>query len=216
MHQAPDGSHRGKVGGLWDEIGQLQFDFLVRQGLQPHHSLLDVGCGSLRGGVHFIRYLEPGHYVGIDRDAALLAAGRDVELDAATLGAKQPLLVEMRDFQFGTLGRAYDYALAQSVFTHLPLNQIMRCLVNMGQVLNPDGRFFATFFENPHGRAHVEPINRPNQVGRAITTFYDADPFHYTFETMAWASEGTGLRAEHLGDWQHPRGQRMLMFHRDH
>ncbi len=38
------------VGGLWDEIGQLQFDFLRAKGLLPRHKLLDFGCGSLRGG----------------------------------------------------------------------------------------------------------------------------------------------------------------------
>ncbi len=27
--------HRGYVGGMWDEIGQLQFDFLVSKGLKP-------------------------------------------------------------------------------------------------------------------------------------------------------------------------------------
>jgi len=29
------GKHRELVGGLWDEVGRLQLDFLVREGLQP-------------------------------------------------------------------------------------------------------------------------------------------------------------------------------------
>ncbi len=45
------------VGGMWDKVGVLQFDFLMKQGLQSHYALLDVGCGSLRGGIHFIKYL---------------------------------------------------------------------------------------------------------------------------------------------------------------
>lgn len=52
--------NRGSVGGLWEEMGQRQLEFLVEQGLGPCDDLLDVGCGSLRGGVHFIRYLEQG------------------------------------------------------------------------------------------------------------------------------------------------------------
>ena len=44
------GKHRDSVGGLWDEVGQLQVDFLVSRGLMQHHKLLDIGCGSLRGG----------------------------------------------------------------------------------------------------------------------------------------------------------------------
>ena len=50
--------HREAVGGLWDEMGRLQFDFLVAQGLQPHHKMLDIGCGSMRGGRHFVNHLE--------------------------------------------------------------------------------------------------------------------------------------------------------------
>jgi cyclopropane fatty-acyl-phospholipid synthase-like methyltransferase len=48
----------------------------VKEGLKPEHYLLDIGCGSLRGGVHFIAYLEPRHYFGIDKDEQLLEAGR--------------------------------------------------------------------------------------------------------------------------------------------
>jgi hypothetical protein len=54
------------VGGMWDEIGKLQFEFLVKEGLNPEHFLLDVAWGSLRVGVHFVRYLESDCYKGID------------------------------------------------------------------------------------------------------------------------------------------------------
>ena len=58
------GQHRDVIGGLWEELGQLQLDFMIREGLKPHHKLLDIGCGSLRGGIHYIRYLDVGNYVG--------------------------------------------------------------------------------------------------------------------------------------------------------
>ncbi len=32
------------IGGRWEEIGRLQFDFLVAEGLMPAHTLLDIGC----------------------------------------------------------------------------------------------------------------------------------------------------------------------------
>src|SRR3954453_8856690 len=59
--------HRGTVRGtdaFWDELGKLQLDYLVGQGLKPEHYVLDVGCGPLRAGVHFIGYLEPGQQRG--------------------------------------------------------------------------------------------------------------------------------------------------------
>ena len=41
--------HRAFVGGLWEEVGQLQFEFLRAQGLLPEHKLVDVGCRAMRG-----------------------------------------------------------------------------------------------------------------------------------------------------------------------
>lgn len=79
--------HRNLVGGLWEELGTLQFNFLKDHGLQPHHRLVDLGCGALRGGLHFIRYLDAGHYYGIDINASLIEAGKR-ELDQEQLGAR--------------------------------------------------------------------------------------------------------------------------------
>src|SRR5271155_3139558 len=81
---------RGFVGGLWHELGELQFRFLVEHGLRPEHVLLDIACGSLRAGVRLIPYLAEGNYLGIDIDGDLIAHGRDVEI-GKTLGAiKKP------------------------------------------------------------------------------------------------------------------------------
>lgn len=66
------GEQREIIGGLWDEVGRLQLDFLRRQGLEPHHTLLDIGCGSGRFAVKAVPYLEPNHYFGIDLSPSLL------------------------------------------------------------------------------------------------------------------------------------------------
>jgi D-alanyl-lipoteichoic acid acyltransferase DltB (MBOAT superfamily) len=55
-------AHRDKVGGLWDVMGKLQFDFLKANGLMPEHSFLDIACGSFRAGRFLIDYLECGNY----------------------------------------------------------------------------------------------------------------------------------------------------------
>jgi SAM-dependent methyltransferase len=203
--------YRNAVGGQWDEIGRLQFDFLVDQGLQPESYLLDVGCGSLRGGVHFIAYLKPGRYFGIDVDKALLKAGM-AELRKHNLLSKNPTLVEMGDFNFRSLNQVFDFALAQSVFTHLPLNSIMRCIMNVEKVLVQRGRFYATFFENPDGKFNLEPIVHPCTDGLTLSTFFARDPYHYASETFTWICEGTTLKVEYVGDWNHPRDQKMMVF----
>jgi SAM-dependent methyltransferase len=201
------GVHRKFVGGMWERIGRHQFDFLRDRGLRPEHRLLDVGCGALRGGVHFIRYLNVGGYYGIDINASLLAAGRDVELPAAGLVDRQPHLLLNDRFEFSCFGVTFPWALAQSVFTHLPLNSIDRCLVNMAEVLEPGGRLYATYFEaaSPH---HVQEIQHPG----GTVTFSDANPFHYHFSAFEFLVSDLPLTVNNIGNWEHPRAQHMLEF----
>ena len=200
------GRHRDFVGGLWDEIGALQFAFLRAQGLTPDDALLDVGCGALRGGVHFVRYLRPGGYCGLDVNASLVAAGKQ-ELGEALLRDKAPQLVVSDDFGVGAFGRQFRYALAVSVFTHLDMNRIVLCLARMREVLAPDGRFFASWFEAP------SPVClAPQQHAAGIVTYYLHDPYHYAYGEMQAMAALAGMSVERIGDWGHPRGQRMLSF----
>lgn len=206
-NEIASGSHRNFIGGMWEEIGTLQFEFLKQQGLGPHHTFLDVGCGALRGGLHFIGYLEPGLYHGLDINVSLLQAAVQ-EVAKAKLDAKQPKLMYSDKFEFFKFENSFDYALALSVFTHLPANHIIRCLVEMKKVLKTSGRFFATYFEAPTP-AHLDPL--PHEPG-GIVTNYDRDPFHYHFTEMEWFAKSAGLRLQSVSDFQHPRAQQMLSF----
>lgn len=203
------GKHREVVGGMWELIGRMQCDYLKLRGLQPHHSLLDVGCGSLRGGIHFIDYLNADQYCGLDVNESLIEAAK-IELTAANLWDKKPRLIVNDQFQFSQFKQSFDYAVAISVFTHLFMNHIARCLWEVRQVLKPDGKFYATFFQAPHA-VHLE--NLTHQPG-GITTHYDSDPFHYAPEELSRLAESAGMSAEYIGDWQHPRSQKMFCFRR--
>ncbi len=201
--------HRRIVGGAWDEMGKLQFDFMVHSGLQPSHLLLDVGCGSLRGGTHFVRYLEDGHYYGIDRQQWLLDAAVKVELPQAGLAGRIVHLLCRDDFDVTSFGVQFDYALAQSVFSHLPWNTILRCLANVQKVLKPGGKLYATFFEDPDGTHYTTPIH--HTIGGKVT-YPDQDPYHYKFDIFAELGRRTNLEATYIGSWSHPRDQMMMVF----
>ena len=201
------GKHREFIGGLWEDLGQLQFEFMKSAGLLPEHKLLDVGCGALRGGVHFIRYLDAGHYYGVDMNASLIEAGKQ-ELHMAGLENRSPHLLVNDKFQASIFGTEFEFALALSLFTHLYTNHIIRCLVETRQVLQAGGRFYATFFEAPTG-AHLEPIT--HQPGDIITN-YDSDPFHYSLDEIRAMAEIARMNVEYIGDWGHPRNQKMLCF----
>ena len=206
--------HRATVRGtaaFWEEMGKLQLEYLVGKGLEPSHYVLDVGCGPLRAGVHFIRYLEPGHYAGIDKRGDNLDRARKIELPRQGLVDKKPNLLVNGAFEFEKLGQQFDYAIAQSVFTHLPVNTITRCLVEMAKALRPGGRFFATIYENPQGKKFLGDI----QQSERVTSHYDRDSYHYDLETLRAATEGTGLKMTYLGDWGHPDNQKMIQFSRE-
>lgn len=200
--------HRAGVGGRWEELGALQFAFMRAQGLQPHHRLLDVGCGSLRGGVHFIRYLEPGYYVGIDKQPDLLEAGRSIELVRAGLQDRAPQLHATGEFDLDWLDpeTRFDYALAQSVLTHLRPGLIRLCFQSVTARLGPDGVFFASFFESDNDRVTLGPAHgwRHDEL---------QEP-HYPVTVLRSLAEEAGARLDYLGPWGHPRDTRMVALRR--
>jgi len=204
--------HREDVGGMWEKIGRLQFDFLVTQGLRTDHHFLDVACGSLRGGIHFIRYLEAGHYFGVDKNKELLDAGRKIELKRHNLIHKNPTLLRMDNFEFLSLNQKFEYGLALSLFTHLPLNNIIRCIMNVKKVLVPGGRFYASFFEKPNRKVNLDSGMHLCTHDSAIITYRDKDPYHYDFETFKHVCEGSSLEVKYIGAWNHPRNQKMMAF----
>jgi cyclopropane fatty-acyl-phospholipid synthase-like methyltransferase len=195
--------HRLAVGGKWDEVGRLQFDFMTSKGLTPNSTLLDVGCGALRGGVHFVRYLNDGNYHGIDINKSLLKAGEQ-ELRQAGLGGKEVHLRQTDDFDASEFGVKFDFGISVSLLTHVCANQIIYCFLQMRRVMYEGSRFYFTFFEVPE-----LPIPDTFRQGR-VTTHFLADPFHYTWDQLNYCAETAGLVASRIGDWGHPRNQRML------
>lgn len=192
--------HRRYVGGRWEEIGRLQFEFLRARGLRPEHLFLDVACGALRAGVHLVPWLEAGHYHGIEKEAELVRLGLEEELDPGVRAEKTPRLLVDATFRFERFGVRFDHALANSLFTHLPAPMIATCLERLRPALVPNGVFHASFFEV---RRPVRNDARPHDHG----------DFHYTRSELEALGRAAGWRCEYLGAWGHPRGQRMMAFH---
>lgn len=130
---------------MWDELGRL-LEFMKRQGLLPEHRLLDLGCGCLRGGIHFIEYLDEANYHGLDINSSLIEAGK-MELANLGLTDKRPDLFVDDKFEASKFDTEFDFVLAFSVFTHIFMNHILRCLVEVRKVMKTDARFYATFFQ---------------------------------------------------------------------
>lgn len=207
-------SHRSKVGGLWDEIGKLQFNFMVSQGLKPHHKLLDIGCGCLRGGVRFIKYLDDSCYFGMDRDNGLIEAGIK-EAVKAGVDHKRYSLHKSTYFDFGLFATQFDFAIAQSLFTHLNLNEILLCLVEVEKVLKPQGSLYASFFTCANKADYtsiIEHHTTDDKIVRTRAAF--SRSMHYTFDMLWWAGSWAGLKCDYIGEWGHPRRQEMVVYYR--
>lgn len=199
--------HREFIGGLWDELGQLQLEFLIESGLKPSHKLLDIGCGCLRGGVYYLKYLDEGNYFGLDINSSLIEAGK-IEVGEVGLSHKKPNLIVDDKFSFGKFGTKFDFMVSVSVFTHLPFNIIVRCLNRARESLSPHGIYYSTFFQAPTP-SHLEPIK---QEPGEIVTNYDSDPFHYSIDELAYMAKLAKLELNVIDDWRHPRNQKMAAF----
>src|SRR3990172_13199322 len=134
--------HRIYVGGMWEEIGLLQFEFLVRQGLKPSDCLLDIACGSLRGGGCFINFLDVGNYLGIDKENELVALGIEKELGKEMYEEKRPEFVVSDKFEFEKFSKKPRLSIAQSLFTHLTPADMGLCFEKLEAIVDAGHIFF--------------------------------------------------------------------------
>lgn len=204
------GAHRRFIGGVWDTHGETQLTYLKSHGLQPGHRLLDIGCGCFRAGRYFVDYLEPGHYFAVDANHSLMSAGYDVELSDEQRSRLPVTNLRANDRFDVDFGQKVDFAIAQSVFTHVSLNHIRLCLYRTAKAVRPGGSFFATFFE----RGRSTPIDHIVAPQKAKPFFTEKNVFWYYRSDLEWAASFSPWRVEYIGDWGHPAKQKMIRFER--
>ncbi|OGG48245.1 hypothetical protein A2678_01520 [Candidatus Kaiserbacteria bacterium RIFCSPHIGHO2_01_FULL_53_31] len=151
---------RDAVGGRWEMGSKGQIELLQRYGLMPQHTVLDVGCGSLRGGLNIIKYLETGNYTGVDISEEILEAGREF-LRGASLEGKRPNLFYTDNIEFKEVqGKTFDYLLAISVLTHMPPEDIETLFANLHKVMGDRSVFLATVFLSKTGSIYDTVMRR--------------------------------------------------------
>lgn len=136
--------------GYWSEIQAYQIGTVRKLGLQPHHRLLDLGCGPLRGGLGFIRYLDAGHYTGIDlREESIAEAHMQIAREG--LAAKNPFLVVSDSFGQKELnGHKFDYIWCSQLLYHLDERQVNALLRQVSRLLTPKGKFYGDIIGYPN------------------------------------------------------------------
>ncbi|WP_204346112.1 class I SAM-dependent methyltransferase [Psychroserpens algicola] len=136
----------------WKLKQDFQIAFLLNQGLKVDDKFLDLGCGTLRGGIPIINYLNEGHYYGIDVRKDVLVEGKK-ELKQEGLAHKNPKLISFDNFSELELNETFDVIFAFSVLIHLEDSILENCLHFVSRHLNSSGKFMANvnIGERPKG-----------------------------------------------------------------
>jgi SAM-dependent methyltransferase len=138
-----EGRH-GRAGAphLWRMQRAFQFEFLQRMGLDKRHQLLDLGCGTLRGGLPLIGYLAAGNYTGIDVRAEVIEEALR-ELEEAGLEERYPRISHVESLAELDLRASYDYVWAFGVLMHLEDAELETALAFAARHVRADGTFYA-------------------------------------------------------------------------
>jgi len=186
-----DPEHRKWVGRDWDLLGAHQFNVLTSLGLRDSHYLLDIGCGSLRGGRFLMSYLLPGHYFAIEPEKWAVESGIKDEVGQNFIDLKSPSFDYNNSGNLSIFDKKFDYIIAHSVFIHSDKNFIENCIKEAKKVLKPDGIFAANFFFS-------------NLDSKEAGWNYP-DSRRYQKDTIRKIVRDVGLKMEIL-PWKHPHG----------
>jgi SAM-dependent methyltransferase len=171
--------------GYWDELQRYQLNVLVGNGLRPAHTLLDLCCGPLQGGMAFIRYLDTGGYVGVDINARNLAAGYRQILDQ-DLASKNPRLIRSEAFGRDFLGDAkFDFIFVSQTLYLFDDEKMAELLSLASRVLKPGGKFLGD-------------ILKPDLHASLI--YPDCGWLCHTAESLDTIAESQGMTARSLGE----------------
>lgn len=139
--------HHSNYGEPWAG-GRDVFEFLANtSALTPTDQVLEIGCGTLRVGLHFIRYLDAARFHCLERDELSLMAALRYELPAQGLLYKRPMIVRGEDMDFSKFGDTvmYDLIYASAVFLHIPDKLVWTGLERLAGKLRPQrGRIFVS------------------------------------------------------------------------
>lgn len=144
--QIDAGEHKNHLGGgaaHWRQRGAFQLALLQWTGLEPHDTLLDIGCGPLRAGIHIIRFLENGNYRGVDFNASFIQAAHEL-LRQEQLSSIAPRITALQEFDFATLAETFDYLLCFSVLNHCSDADRKLFFKRVPAVMHADSRLFVT------------------------------------------------------------------------
>jgi hypothetical protein len=119
--------------------------FLLGEGLQPHHRVLEITCGTFVESRGLAAYVGPERYQHWEVNAP----------DADSL-------------------RPFDYAIASPLLSRVSLNAVARCVAVAMRAMQPGARLYATWLDDPDPSTvpDAPPFHYPfdllSNLGRAL------------------------------------------------
>jgi SAM-dependent methyltransferase len=156
---------------------RFQSEFLMAHGLRADQRLLDIGCGTLRGGIPLIEYLDAGHYVGIEAREEALREAR-AALAEAGLEGKSPTLIHSADPASVSLQEQVQVAWAFSVLIHMEDEIVEASLDLVARALDESGVFYANVIlgDGPRAQWREFPVvPRPQAFYEALAARHALD-----------------------------------------
>ncbi len=164
----------------------LQLERLIAHGMKPQHTLLDIGCGYLRGAVPIIEYLDEGNYTGTDISPDILSLALPTK--------KRRTLLISKDNSFDEVQGTFDFIQANSVLTLLAPDQIEQLLSNVHKVMHEGSIFLANL-----------PLS--DKIRTRMWKRY----YSYPFDWLAKVARNHALKVEHLPQDAACRGKTELL-----
>ena len=189
-------------------------------GLQPHHAVLDIGCGNGRVAEQLSPFLRgAGGYVGFDISKSGIQACRRrfagsphmrfEHLDVWNGEYNASGRIAELDTVFPADDGSIDVAFATSVFTHMRMAGMRRYLAECARVLKPQGRVAFTAFALEPGRERSEVFEfQPFETASAvIDQRYPERAIGHRRPAIEAAVAAAGLKVESLfrGAWAPPQ-----------
>jgi SAM-dependent methyltransferase len=187
------------------ESGSSGVATLRHFGLEPHHQVLDPGCGAGRMAIALTQYLTPdGGYEGFDvfRDC--------IEWCGATITPRYPNFgftyadvfvtlhneagkVQARDYRFPYDDERFDFVVLISVFTHMLPDGFEQYLSEIARVLKTGGRVWTSFMLL--NDATIELIDAAPSPGQPVHDFG-----HYRLASTELPEDAVAFREEYVRD----------------
>lgn len=207
----------------YERTGRLFLRDAVGHGLEPHHRVLDLGCGAGRFAVALSQFLNRrGSYVGVDVSARSIRIcrryiGRRIHrfhfrrLDAFNSFYNDGSQTPASEVRIPVASGTVDFVFSNSLFTHLCPEDADHYLAEIGRVLRRGGRTLNTMYLL-NAESHellAAPESRQGKtfpyVGSSLVKHPD-DPARWIAHDQASvfaAHEGAGMELEsvHYGRW---------------